>query len=281
MNIVLFFILISTQNVSTAAERYLLAYMIGVLLIVCSLIIIFFIVFQKRKNKLLLEKIEREQAFQEEISITQIEIQEQTLKNIGQELHDNVGQILSVANMNMSILAMQVPADLKESFTDTKQAVKDSLSELRALSKTLNSDVISNRGLQESISSEINRLNKLKLIDASIEVKGNPALFTEGKQSIILFRILQECISNTIKYAKATSFQIVLNFTQDHLIISAIDNGIGFDIASAEKGSGLINMRNRAELINAQFKLTTANGQGMKLEINYPYQEAFKSSFKK
>ena len=156
------FLLLNTQNVSTAAERYLLAYMVGVLLIVCTLIIIFFIVFQKRKNRMLLDKIEREQAFQEEISITQIEIQEQTLKNIGQELHDNVGQILSVANMNMSILEMQVPAELKDSFTDTKNAVKDSLSELRALSKTLNSDYISNRGFQESITGEINRLNKLK-----------------------------------------------------------------------------------------------------------------------
>ncbi|WP_246124378.1 MULTISPECIES: sensor histidine kinase [Bizionia] len=271
-NVLLFFI---NQNVSTASERYLLVYMIGVLFTVCALIIIFFIVFQKRKNKLLLEKIEREQAFQEEISITQIEIQEQTLKNIGQELHDNVGQILSVANMNMSILAMQVPAELKGSFSDTKNAVKDSLSELRALSKTLNSDVISNRGFQESITGEINRLNKLKLVNATIEIVGDPMLFTEGKQSIILFRILQECISNTVKYAQATVFKVVLNYTEEALLISAEDNGKGFDMASAEKGSGLINMKNRAELINSEFKLTSSEGNGMQLQLEYPYQEAF------
>jgi len=274
MNTILF-LRLNTQNVSTAAERYLLAYMVGVLLIVCSLIIIFFIVFQKRKNKLLLDRIEREQAFQEEISITQIEIQEQTLKNIGQELHDNVGQILSVANMNMSILAMQVPAELKESFTDTKNAVKDSLSELRALSKTLNSDYISNRGFQESITGEINRLNKLKLVDATIAIVGNSKLFTEGKQSIILFRILQECISNTIKYAQASTFKVVLNYTEEALIISAEDNGKGFDMTSEEKGTGLINMKNRAELINAEFKLTSSQGNGMQLELKYPYQDAF------
>lgn len=261
--------------VSTSAERYLLIYMTGVLLVVCALIIIFFIVFQKRKNKLLLDKIEREQVFQEEISITQIEIQEQTLKNIGQELHDNVGQILSVANMNMSILAMQVPAELKESFSDTKNAVKDSLSELRALSKTLNSDYISNRGFQESITGEINRLNKLKLVDATIEIVGDPLLFIEGKQSIILFRILQECISNTIKYAQASTFKVILNYTEEALLISAEDNGKGFDMASAEKGSGLINMKNRAEMINAEFQLTSSEGHGMQLDLKYPYQDAF------
>lgn len=269
------FLLLNTQNVSTAAERYLLAYMVGVLLIVCTLIIIFFIVFQKRKNRMLLDKIEREQAFQEEISITQIEIQEQTLKNIGQELHDNVGQILSVANMNMSILEMQVPAELKDSFTDTKNAVKDSLSELRALSKTLNSDYISNRGFQESITGEINRLNKLKLVDATIAIVGNSKLFTEGKQSIILFRILQECISNTVKYAQASTFKVVLNYTEEAFLISAEDNGKGFDMTSAEKGTGLINMKNRAELINAEFKLLSSQGNGMQLQLKYPYQDTF------
>lgn len=269
------FLLLNTQNVSTAAERYLLAYMVGVLLIVCTLIIIFFIVFQKRKNRMLLDKIELEQAFQEEISITQIEIQEQTLKNIGQELHDNVGQILSVANMNMSILEMQVPAELKDSFTDTKNAVKDSLSELRALSKTLNSDYISNRGFKESITGEINRLNKLKLVDATIEIKGDSKLFMEGKQSIILFRILQECISNTVKYAQASTFKVVLNYTEEAFLISAEDNGKGFDMTSAEKGTGLINMKNRAELINAEFKLLSSQGNGMQLQLKYPYQDTF------
>ena len=66
--------------VSTSAERYLLIYMIGVLIVVCSLVIIFFIVFQKRKNKLLLDKLEQQKFFDEEISRTQSEIQEQTLK---------------------------------------------------------------------------------------------------------------------------------------------------------------------------------------------------------
>ena len=100
--------------VSTAAERYLLVYMIGVLLVVCTLVILFFIVFQKRKNKLLLDKIKQQKLFDEEISRTQTEIQEQTLKSIGWELHDNVGQLLSVASMQLSILGTQVSPEIKD-----------------------------------------------------------------------------------------------------------------------------------------------------------------------
>ena len=101
------------SKVSTESERYLFLYMVAVMIIVTSLIIIFFIVFQKRKNKLLLDKIKQQQAFKEELSNTQIEIQEQTLKNIGQELHDNIGQLLSVANMQLSIMNTQVHENYK------------------------------------------------------------------------------------------------------------------------------------------------------------------------
>jgi len=95
----------SEQLVSTDAERYLLIYMIAVLVIVTALVILFFMVFQKRKNKLLLDKVKREREFEEELVKTQTEIQEKTLKNVGQELHDNVGQLLSVANIQLSLVS--------------------------------------------------------------------------------------------------------------------------------------------------------------------------------
>ena len=74
------FLLMQDKAVSTDAERYLLVYMIMVLITVTALVIIFFVVFQKRKNKLLLDKIKQQQLFDEEITKTQTEIQEQTLK---------------------------------------------------------------------------------------------------------------------------------------------------------------------------------------------------------
>ena len=97
-------LLLKDPATSTAAERYLLIYMIFVLIAITSLVILFFIVFQKRKNKLLIDKIKQKQAFEKELSNAQTEIQEQTLKNIGWELHDNVGQLLAAASMQLNIL---------------------------------------------------------------------------------------------------------------------------------------------------------------------------------
>lgn len=225
------------------------------------------------------EKLQQEQDFQEQISNIQIEIQEQTLKNIGQELHDNIGQLLSVANMQMSIMNMHVQEAIKEQFAETKNVVKDSLSEVRALSKSLNSDVIVNRGFQKSVENEVTRLNKLKLLSAKLEIVGDVTLFSNSKDSIILFRIIQEFISNTVKYASAASLIVKLDYQEKHLIINIADDGKGFDMNLAETGSGLLNMKSRADLIKADFDMLSEIKQGTSLQINYPYREQIKLTF--
>ena len=256
---------------STASERYLLIYMIAVLVIVTTLVIVFFVVFQKRKNKLLLDRIKQQQAFEEEIAQAQTETQEQTLKNIGWELHDNVGQLLSFASMQLSILKMQVADDVKDKFKDTSDALKDSLAEVRQLSKTLNNEVVLNIGFEKSITNELNRLKKMKFTSAELKIIGDKKEFSNRKHEIIIFRILQEFLSNSVKYSEAKNLNVTLDYKPEILIITAEDDGKGFDINKVEKGSGLINMKSRATLINAKLNLNSKPNEGVKMIIDYPY----------
>ncbi len=258
------------QAVSSASERYMLVYMIAVLVIITSLVIIFFIVFQKRKNKLLLDKIKQERLFEEEMLKAQTETQEQTLKNIGWELHDNIGQMLSFANMQLSILKMQVSNDIKEKFKDTTEALSNGLKEVRALSKTLNNDVILNLGFQKSITNELERLERIKYDTAALKVVGDRIEFKDKSHEIILFRILQEFLSNSVKYSEAKNLLVTIHYQSKHIAISAKDDGKGFNIEDVEKGSGLINMQSRAELIGARFELNSKPGKGVELELLYP-----------
>jgi signal transduction histidine kinase len=263
----------SERLVSTDAERYLLVYMIAVLGIVATLVIVFFIVFQKRKNKLLLDKIEKQREFEEALIESQTEIQEQTLKNVGQELHDNVGQLLSFASMQLNLVSSLVSDSIKEKVDDTKNVVKDAIEEVRALSKSLNNDVILNLGLHSSIQNEVDRLNKLEKIAAKLTIQGKTRSITNSKDEIILFRIIQEFISNTIKHSEAKNLEITLNYSNDFLKIIVQDDGVGFDMNNIEQGSGLINMKNRAVLINTRFNLETSPSNGVKLMLDYPLCE--------
>ena len=263
--------MVQTQDsiVSTDAERYLLVYMIGVLVIVSALIIIFFVVFQKRKNKLLIDKMKQQQAFEEELAQSQLEISEQTLKNVGQELHDNVGQLLAYANMQLNLVSSIASETVKTKVEDTKTVIENTIQEVRSLSKSLNSDVISNFGLVASIENEVDRINKLNKLKASFNLGGEQLSFNEPKDEIILFRIVQEFLSNTIKYADAQTLNIQLNFENGMVIIKISEDGKGFDINTVNKGSGLINMKSRADLIKAKLDLNSAPGKGTELVLHY------------
>ncbi len=254
---------------STTAERYLLLYMITVLVIITSLVIIFFVVFLKRKNKLLLDKMKQQQMFNEEIVKARTETQEQTLKNIGWELHDNIGQLLTFANMQLSLLKMQMPEDVQEKFKDTTDALKQSLTEVRLLSKTLNNEVILNAGFEKSITNELKRLKKMKFDSAELEIKGEKVDFTNKQHEIIIFRILQEFLSNSVKYSQAKNLAIILDYKGDNMIVTAKDDGKGFNIDEVKKGSGLINMKSRAALINANLNLESKPNEGSQLVLDY------------
>lgn len=240
-----------------------------VLLILLTTVIILFIYYQRKKLKFILDKKEAERRYLEELTKSQLETQEQTFKNIGWELHDNVGQLLSVANMQLNVLSTSLPDDLKPKLKDSQDVLKRSLKEVRALSKSLNRDVIENLGLLKSLENELNRFNKLKFLNAKLVVKGEENSVVDEKDQIIIFRILQEFFSNSIKHSKAKSLNVMLEYLPDELFISVIDDGVGFDEEMVKKGSGLINMKSRAELINADFDLKSLKGKGVSLTLNY------------
>jgi len=226
-----------------------------------------FYIFQKKKIAYIIKQQEQEKDFQRMIIRSRIEIKEHTLKNIAWELHDNIGQLLSLAKMQLNYLVTQ-NSDNKEDIKEISDVIGISLDEIRAMSKTLNSDVISSIGLEKAINIEAKRLNKLQFIETKFEVLGDYFDIPNTDQ-IILFRIVQEVLSNTIKHSKATTLFITMDYHPGKLIISLKDNGVGFDAKKIEKGSGLINMKGRAELINSKL-IVNSGEKGTTVSLIYP-----------
>ena len=248
----------------------LITTLIVILLVV--VIVVIFSIFQNRKMKFLLEKRADEIRFEEEIIKSQLETQEQTLQNISWELHDNVGQLLSVAKMQLNMLQPNVANGQKGILNETGDIISKSLQEIRTLSKLLNPETVKNMGLQEALELELQRFNRMNFLDASLSIKGNPKSIDE-KDEIILFRILQEFLSNSIKHAKAKSLIVTLDYRPESLIITARDTGVGFEESKIDKGSGLVNMQSRAKLIDADFSLKSKKNKGVTLKLTYPYKK--------
>lgn len=238
-----------------------------VLFTVLGVSITLFYLFQKKKVAFILREQEKEKEFEETLKHSQIEIRENALKNIAWELHDNVGQLLSLARLELNII-QQKSVQNADKLQEVSTIIGDSLQEIRAISKTLNAEVINNLGIVESIQIEIDRFNRLKFIETKFDIQGNEYAILQ-KDEIILFRIIQEFFSNTIKHSKATKLEVTLDYLPTKLKIYVNDNGQGFDISKAKKGSGLLNIKSRAALINTILEYKSSD-KGTKMKLIYP-----------
>ena len=233
-----------------------------ILFSVCVIMVFLFVIFQKEKNVLLIKQVETLQQYEKEIAESQVEIREQTLRNISWELHDNIGQLITLAKIQL-----QSVADNPENIKEVNDNLTTILNEVRSLSKVINPDFISNIKLNEAIQLEIDRFNRLNYIQSSLIVEGQ-YFDLDSKAEIIIFRILQEFFSNTIKHSKASKLKVKMNYTEDKLIIIAEDNGKGFDALNvSENGIGLNNMKKRGHLINADISIQSVLNKGTQLTI--------------
>ncbi len=248
----------------------LILYFVLVIIFFTVFVIVFFMAFQKRKNKILLEKLEVQKKFEDELIKSKLEIQEQTLKNVSWELHDNIGQLLSTAVMHINILNNSISPGNKEAVEEVRELVGGSLQEIRSLSKTLNNEVIQNIGLEKSIKIELDRFEKLNFLNTKLEVIGEEKPINP-KDEIILYRVVQEFFSNTIKHSEATNLGVLLDFGATHFRIRLSDDGNGYDPKTVKANSGLLNMKSRADLINTGFMVSSRPGDGVVVELLYPF----------
>ncbi len=235
----------------------------AVVLLLGMTLIFLFLFIQKKKKIHFEEKRKFKEDYTKELAKSQNEIRERALENISWEIHDNVGQLLSVSKLQLNRLEQQISEKNKKALHEVTSLVSKSLQDLRALSKSLNPVSIQKIGLVEALKLEIDRYNRLNFIKANLEIINSPFRLDKEKETI-LFRIVQEFIHNSIKHAKASRLDVILFFNNDFLEITVKDDGIGFNVdnENAKKGIGLLNMKGRAQLIKSEFKLTSAPNLG-------------------
>ncbi|RXK59807.1 sensor histidine kinase [Lacibacter luteus] len=255
------------------AEKELLILIISVTIILLLLglfILILFVFYQKRLliNKAKLEKL------QSETLKSQLEIQEHTLKNISQEIHDNVGQVLTLAKLNLATTVIDEVTSA-EKIKTSQHLIGKAIQDLRDLSRSLNTDYVEEMGLLRAIEYELSLLKKTGAIETGFSINGTPVRLEKQKE-LILFRIVQEAIHNVIRHADASVLNTAIVFGNGQIEIAINDNGKGFNLAPLNNpdnsgfGLGIRNMHARATLIGAKFFMDSKPGTGTKLNLQLP-----------
>lgn len=247
------------------------------LLAVGIFIVSFLFFYRRRHHRFIKEKSQMQMEFNQELLRTQLEIQEQTLKNISQEIHDNIGQGLTLAKLNLSLMNANEPLGLAGKIEDSKKLVAKAINDLRDIAKGLNSDNIVAIGLVKAVEYELKMIEKTGSYKTSLEVIGEIKKLTPQKE-LILFRIVQEVLNNIIKHANGKNIVIIADYSDGHLQLHITDDGDGFDSLSINKedagsyGLGIRNMNSRAKLIGAEFFINSAKGNGTEVKLTIPIQ---------
>jgi two-component system, NarL family, sensor kinase len=196
--------------------------------------------------------------------------QEESLRHISNELHDNICHTLLLAIFR---LQKANKSEFEPAIRDSIHLLKKTLVELSNLSKTLNGEMIQSIGLKSAIQNQIDHLNSVGTIKAFFTITG-PDSHLNGNVELTLFRIIQEAISNVIKHARATTIRILLSFKEKHLLLRIQDNGKGFDPHQVNSEcAGLKNMQHRIQLAQGTMKIQSIYKQGTLLEFTVSLQK--------
>jgi signal transduction histidine kinase len=232
-------------------------------------IIYFVVLYRNRQLKNKKEQDERETAFRQELLKTQLEIQEQTLEHISKEIHDNITQVLSFVKLSLGTIGNTLDAERKTKVNESRELIAQSINDLRDLSKSLSFEHIASIGLAKTIEIEAERINKSGLLKVFFSIEGQAYSVGEQKE-LVIFRILQEALNNSLKHSGAEHFKINLQYHHDLLNLSLEDDGKGFspELLGSKSGSGLRNMENRAALIGGNATIESAPGKGCRIKVS-------------
>lgn len=215
-----------------------------------------------------------QQQFESELLKTQIEVQEQTMQTIATDLHDNIGQLLSLTNLTLSSVDLKNPEKATQKIDNSINLVNLSIKELRDLAKLLHGEQLIEIGLSHAIQQEINWLEKSERhhINASIEL--DDITVQVPNKDLIILRLLQEIFNNIIKHSEATDMFIKAHIKGKFLHLTVQDNGIGFDYdqtMKAKNGLGLHSLHKRVQLINGKILIKSSTSIGTTITIEIPY----------
>jgi len=226
-----------------------------------------------RRRQAAREKREMQAIFDQQLTQARLEIQEQTFTYLAEEIHDNVGQLLSLATIQLSSFREEENIDF-HLLNAARENVGRSLQELRDLAKGMHSGHILAFNIRAAVDEEVQRITRTGDIHISVTSEGQEYRIKDDRQ-LILFRIIQECLQNCLKHACASSINIGFTWFSGQLRVRIRDDGKGFDAEHTLRhstGLGLQNILNRARLTGGSCSIQSRPGEGATVTVQVPFE---------
>jgi signal transduction histidine kinase len=248
-----------------------------VLLLLAIGIILFVFAYQRRMLQHQEHLRELQELRQRQLLEAALEAQEVERRRVARDLHDEVGGMLALIRLNIGQVERKCVDNqaAAETAHRSKELLDEAIHSVRRISHDLLPVVLDKMGLVQAINGLVHSVPP----ESGLEVKFTHNLEKdrlEARQELLIFRILQELVNNTLKYAEATRITIDLHKADGKLTLSYADNGKGFDYDASQptlgggSGLGMKNMQSRVDLLNGAINFFSKLGAGIKAEIIVP-----------
>lgn len=261
------------------SERNFIIFIVSVLILLTIFgvfIVTLIYKYQKRQIAYFKEMEELKSAHENTLLQSQLEVQEQTFQHIAREIHDNIGQKLTLAKLYLNTLSFADIEKAQSSVAGSLGLISESINGLSDISRSMGTEVLLSNGLVKGVEMELNNLTKTGLYQCDYKVAGNEVFFNANTE-IVIFRIVQECINNFLKHANSSSIAVHLHYHPDELVLTVQDNGKGFDVKKHPQGAGLINIQKRALMLHGGSHIESGSS-GTIITINIPINENTKQT---
>ena len=261
------------HNPSTQGIIIFIAGITFFLLLLISFIVTIVYKYQQKQNAYFKEMEALNVSHQNALLQSRIEIQEQTFQNISREIHDNIGQKLTLAKLHLNTLNFTNSDKTIVQVNDSVNMISEAINDLSDMSRSMSSEIILNNGLIKALELEAAQLTKSGIFKTNFSVTGN-SIFMDANTELVLFRIAQEALNNIIKHAQAQAIGIHLHYNTVLLTMTINDNGKGFNLDETRLGIGLQNMQKRTTMLKGNLSITSSAGIGTQLKIELPINES-------
>jgi two-component system NarL family sensor kinase len=256
----------------TEKLRTLIAIITITFLIMPAFMVIYFLIYTKKKRNHLEEKKRMKEDFDQEMLLAEQEVREQTMQTIGAELHDNIGQLLSLTTLTLKSIDTHNSLHSDEKVAASIELLGKAISEMRLLGKLLQGDQLLTLGLDNAIQQEVDWLTRSGNYAITFTNNFSPSQSQNPSKDLFCFRMLQEILNNIMKHAQAKHISINLAVNHHELQLTVEDDGIGFsNEIQKHQGSGLLNIKKRAAIVGGNATIQSQLQQGTSITIQIPY----------
>jgi PAS domain S-box-containing protein len=224
------------------------------------------------------EKIQLENSLNAEREIRQQQITEAVITGqeierteLGEELHDNINQILASTKLYIEC-AMKDINPRKDLIAESKILIEKAMIEIRNLSRSLIPPSLGEIGLLQALHELVDNIKQVNELYISIDWNIADENIISNKLKLTIFRIAQEQLNNVIKHADAKNVIISITETDREMEMRVKDDGLGFNTGLKRNGVGLRNISSRAEVNNGKVSIISTPGEGCELIIKFPLQ---------